>query len=822
MREQPFSRVFVKFWIWLNHSLYWQGKLRNKVLLMVLALTALPFVFFTILGIQKGASYIYEKTQSQNQVQVEQFAGFIDTCFENLVQNIQKALFAKPSQPLRDALWQLRGNSFYLLRVTLSNQQGMILTDTNSPNAMNTLTHAFIGKDYHNPAGPLQIGAMLYDPEFKAPTIPLRIPLASDHPNAQPLTVIIYPDLTVLADLVSRWSRTPAVEMILVDAEGRVLKHPRLLPGNPAYASKIRAYTRPGKRDSQPVERNDLHQPIFRSFAYCRALRCYIILEQKNDVIFQSVNHLRRILLTFLAGALLFSLCGGIWYVSRLVSPLEELEAGIQLLESGLLAEPIPVRSQDEIGRLTQTFNQMAQSLIARNEEIRGKNRKLSFFNEITRIINQSIDLNTILDKSLLKILQLMHASAAWIHVFDPHVKQLNLVAHSGLSERLAAHLEHPDGSDNIIIKTFVSGKPLLVRDVPQQLEHSGNSSLERVRDLLLVPLRSKKTILGVLAIGSRRKYFFHYQDLELLSRIGDELGIAVENALLYLELQLKIRELEDVNKDLQELDRFKNRILSNVSHELRTPITSIKTYVELFLCDKIGSLDTMQKEKLLIVQRNINHLLNLINDLLTLARIQDQKIQLKHMEMFVAQELVDVVIADTIEMARAKGLQMSRQGAAQPMLVRANRQKLQQVLQNLISNAIKFTEAGSITVDLKVLRGMTAPADGDSSEPRACDFVEVSVIDTGIGIPKKVWNKIFQRFYQVDSSSTRKYVGTGLGLAIVKEILEAHESEIHVESKIGQGSRFWFCLPVVNIREINKKPAAPSGTTPPATAPLT
>jgi len=536
----------------------------------------------------------------------------------------------------------------------------------------------------------------------------------------------------------------------------------------------------------------------------------FTILTLKNGASYMTMPRI----LIFLGGSVLFSLGGGMWFISRLVSPLEELEAGIQLLESGLLAEPIPVRSQDEIGRLTQTFNQMAQSLIARNEEIRGKNRKLSFFNEITRIINQSIDLHTILDKSLQKIIPLMHASAGWIHVFDPHRKQLNLLCHTGLSDRMAGMLAHLEGPENIIIKTFMAGKPVMIRDVFRHWETSVNSSLERIRDLLLVPLRSKKTVLGVLAVGSRRKYFFHYQDLELVGRIGDELGIAVENAMLYLELQLKIKELEEVNKDLQELDRFKNRILSNVSHELRTPITSIKTYVELFLSDKIGPLETLQKEKLRIVQRNINHLLNLINDLLTLARLQDQKNHLKHMEILYIQELVDAVVSDTVEMARGKGLQLARQGIQSPLMIRANRQKLQQVLHNLVSNAIKFTDAGAITLDIRLARGRTRSA-GEEAQGPETDLVEISVSDTGIGIPKKDQEKIFQRFYQVDSSSTRKYVGTGLGLAIVKEILEAHDSEIHVESRLGAGSRFWFSLPVVNAHEFKKEAPVDASSSP-------
>ena len=177
----------------------------------------------------------------------------------------------------------------------------------------------------------------------------------------------------------------------------------------------------------------------------------------------------------------------------------------------------------------------------------------------------------------------------------------------------------------------------------------------------------------------------------------------------------------------------------------MRTPITSIKTYVELFLSDRIGSLTEDQKDKLRIVSRNINNLLNLINDLLTLARIQDNKLLLKDMEVLAMQGLVDTVITDTIEIAKAKGLSLTREGVTAPVMVRVNRLKIIQVLQNLISNAIKFTEQGGIKIHLRVI---DAPA-GEYLETD--HLLEISVVDTGIGIPKKSLKKIFQRFYQVD-----------------------------------------------------------------------
>jgi signal transduction histidine kinase len=460
------------------------------------------------------------------------------------------------------------------------------------------------------------------------------------------------------------------------------------------------------------------------------------------------------------------------------------------------LTEPLPQHSQDEIGRLTHTFNQMTNTLGTRNLEIGQKNHELSFFNEITTIINQSLNLHTILEKSLHKILQLMRANTGWVYVFDPRNGKLNLVSHLGSpsSSRCLADLEL---SGNPIGAAFSSGRSCILRDVHELQEITDDLAMNKVKNLLLFTLRTQKHCLGIMAIGSHSKHFFHQCDLELLSRIGEEIGVSVENSRLYAELSLKIKELEVVNHDLQESDRLKNQILSNVSHELRTPITSIRTYIDLFLSDRIGNLDELQKDKLGIIKRNITHLMLLINNLLTQARFHDNHGRLKNMEMVNIHELMDQVIADTVEISQAKGLEIIRQGIQEPVVVRIRRHEIEQVLQNLISNAIKFTAKGTITLGLSVYRGRLPGSPVEQSEQ---ELLEISVQDTGIGIPRNSLNKIFQRFYQVDASSTRKYIGTGLGLAILKEIVEAHGSQICVESQVGAGSRFWFSLPVVNL----------------------
>jgi signal transduction histidine kinase/HAMP domain-containing protein len=790
------SSIWRRVRVWLN----WRQKLRTKLLLAIVLLCMLPLSILTFLTLRMGSSYVMLDATQENHQRALRLAERVDQHFVGKLDGVRKlsppevrAMTLSAGSRARYFAQLLRDNPD-LLSVTLFTRDGLRLDSGQREGALPALdawsrTVAMRQAD-------LEVGRFRYDPGMRQMTMTLSVPLSVENGQGYAYLLVLRFGMNgmvqeVLAPRIGPWDR-----IFLEDTDGDlVLRVPdpqgKGGEGPSGLSPRLTRFWDNSTFSVIPYL-NDAGHNVLGAFARCGTLGWGVYLECSAEVPYRRLAGIRLSVLTFSGLMMLFTLAAGVWFVARLVQPLEDLEAGIRLVSSGLMGDELPIRSQDEIGRLTQTFNQMTRMLAQRTEEIRTKTRELTFFNTITRIINQSVDLNRVLEDSLQKILHLMHGTVGLIYVFQPLVKQLKLLAHSGVSDQFYSAPGHPEFIQGPVRKVYAEGASQLLRD-PQR----GDPALDLVRteglqDLLLVPLRSKKTTLGVLAVGSRRRHSFHYRDLDLLSRVGDELGVAVENALLYDELQLKIKELQEANQDLQELDRFKTRFLSNISHELRTPITSIKSYVELFLGNKIGILDALQEEKLQIVRRNVNQLLNLINDLLTLSRSDDLKGYVLQPEPVVLQELVDQVIADTIELARAKSLQLARQGLTRPVLVRADREKLRQVLQNLVGNAIKFTEKGRITVEVAAQEG------GGASDPR----VRVSVTDTGIGIPAEEHGKIFQRFYQVDSSSTRKYVGSGLGLAIVKEILAAHHVAIQVESALGHGTRFSFTFPVLRAEQ--------------------
>ena len=236
---------------------------------------------------------------------------------------------------------------------------------------------------------------------------------------------------------------------------------------------------------------------------------------------------------------------------------------------------------------------------------------------------------------------------------------------------------------------------------------------------------------------------------------------------------------LQDITKD-RELDRMKTEFVSNVSHELRTPLTSIKSFSELILDD----LDTMdieiRKRFLGIIRDEAERLTRLISDILDL-----QRIQAKHMKWHMENIDVSQVIANSVsmfsELARMKRINLSCECRGELSLIYGDRDRLQQVLVNLISNAIRFSkENGQVRIDAQEIP----------------EGVLVSVSDKGIGIPMGKKERIFERFYQVDSSATKERGGTGLGLAISKDIIEHHGGRIWVESKVSEGCKFSFVIP--------------------------
>jgi signal transduction histidine kinase len=253
-----------------------------------------------------------------------------------------------------------------------------------------------------------------------------------------------------------------------------------------------------------------------------------------------------------------------------------------------------------------------------------------------------------------------------------------------------------------------------------------------------------------------------------------DELGTLAAN------LNRTTEELGRLYQQLEAASRHKSQFLASMSHELRTPLNAILGYTELIIDDIYGAVPDKIRDVLERVQQSGKHLLGLINAVLDLSKIEAGRLMLSLAD-YSMQEVVQTVFAAVESLAAEKRLALSISMPPDLPPGRGDEQRLSQVLLNLVGNAIKFTDAGEVSIQVTATDGVFT----------------VAVADTGPGIAEADQPKIFEEFQQADSSSTRKQGGTGLGLAIAKKIIEMHGGRIWVESHLGKGSTFWFTLPV-------------------------
>jgi signal transduction histidine kinase len=282
--------------------------------------------------------------------------------------------------------------------------------------------------------------------------------------------------------------------------------------------------------------------------------------------------------------------------------------------------------------------------------------------------------------------------------------------------------------------------------------------------------------------------------------------GMHIESVTAsYQELIEKNRRMEEQNERLKELDKMKSNFLATVSHELRTPLTSIIGYSEMLLEGMAGNLDPQQREYVQTIMEKGESLMKLITSILDLSRIEsgNLKLHLSDVDLYAATK---AGMSSVLPQANKKKVHLKTEMDPGLPRVTGDEDKVKQILINLLGNAVKFTpENGTVTLRVKNYFGARKHQRGGNDSTGAAalfaipeeDFVRLEVEDTGPGIPEDLLEKVFERFYQVDSSSTRAHGGTGLGLSIVKSFAEAHKGDVWVESNAGTGCRFVVLFPV-------------------------
>ena len=489
--------------------------------------------------------------------------------------------------------------------------------------------------------------------------------------------------------------------------------------------------------------------------------------------------------------------------------PLRQFEAALaqypQIGRSVIrsLCERIQHKDQDFLGQSTLAIER-ARLLT----DLRERNDALAALGEIARAVSASLDVDTTLRAVSAYAAQLTHSDSASLFLYDEAGDRSEVCAsHNTPQEYLqviaanqaagfAGAIQEPASGLSLVAKVVRERAPAQIPDAEAATHHPNRDVFLRwgYRALLGVPVLHGSQIVGAMCVRRKQAGEFSPREVELVTTFARQAAVAIINARLYSEIQEKASQLEVVS-------RHKSQFLASMSHELRTPLNAIIGFSEVLLDPDMGPFPQEEQQEFLgNILTSGRHLLRLINDILDLSKVEAGKMEL-HPEPVSLQEVAEGVLSTVKSLAAKKQLRVEGDVSADLLPAWADPPRLKQILYNLLSNAIKFTPAGGrVSVTARHVAGSRRATgergSGGEGTPAPQTFLEVSVTDTGIGIPGEHLERIFQEFEQVVDTAHPRQEGTGLGLPLVKKFVELHGGTIRATSTPGRGSTFVFTIP--------------------------
>lgn len=429
--------------------------------------------------------------------------------------------------------------------------------------------------------------------------------------------------------------------------------------------------------------------------------------------------------------------------------------------------------------------------------------------------LSESLDLNTVLTRLLDYLGQLVPYFQAKVILVQPDL-QLKIVAYRGLMDAADEFLDANillDFNENPLLRSlFINRQTITVNDTTTFPNWENSAGLGQGKSWMGVPLIAGGQVLGLFSLDHENGGFFTREYQNRAESLAAQAAVAIQNAELHervlrhaeeleigvaertLELAKRVSEVEALNKSSQELnaslkgalikaesaDRLKSAFLATMSHELRTPLNSIIGFTGILLQRMVGPLTPEQEKQLGMVQSSARHLLELINDVLDISKIEADQVKLAN-SVFNAADSIQRCVERIRPFAQKKELELITELSHADVMINSDLRRVEQILFNLLNNAVKFTEHGYVKVESRVENNM----------------LRTSITDTGIGIKPEDLQILFIPFQQIDSGISRQYEGTGLGLSICGRLINLLGGEVSVQSKPGIGSTFTFTLPL-------------------------
>ena len=538
--------------------------------------------------------------------------------------------------------------------------------------------------------------------------------------------------------------------------------------------------------------------------------------EQSNNlkfVIFSTlteVSDLRTSLLYILIivgiSGIILSLILTFLFTDKIRKHIRELSNATEITKEGKFKNRITFQSKDELGDLANAFNSMV-------DELDKKQKMEKDYSEFITLINQNPTLKEISEAALTKIIKACNfLIGALYHVEEKEIKLGSSYGWKGDSQF---------DRQNEFFGTVIKTKESLVINIENESPIISTGIVDvKINNILILPVLFNNKVISILVLGSVKKLTEEANDY--LEKINPQLAIGLINASALVQLENFVSELKKLNEDYlqqnekikkqnialvelhntlqekaneleiqkmkaEEATTLKSQFLANMSHELRTPMNSILGLTKVILDDV--SINKHNKERLEVVHNSGKRLMNLINEILDLSKIESGKMEINEGEVPI-NELINEIEAFAFPLINAKKLNYKTSCFIDiNTVIKSDRVKISQVIMNLLSNAIKFTNEGLIEFEI-------------SAEEEQLTF---KIKDTGIGISEENQNIIFEEFRQIDGTNARKYGGTGLGLSISQKISSLLNGKIELTSEPGKGTTFIFTIPF-NFIEVRKQ----------------
>jgi len=531
--------------------------------------------------------------------------------------------------------------------------------------------------------------------------------------------------------------------------------------------------------------------------------------KDKMKLAFSALKENQKTLINTLRTMTILSilLLGGVSLLlsQSITKPLKEVVKISNQFAEGREDVQIQVRSTDEVGVLGNAINDMIQKIVKSKQEIELQNWFKTGLTDLNDHLRGELDLATMTQNILNHLASFLSIQVGTIYLSENN-NRLKMIASYAYSRRehLANSFELGEG---LVGQAALEKKSILITHVPEDyvVVQSGLGEA-KPRYILVCPFLFENRVKGVIELGS----FQEITDVQMkfLEQALENIAVNINTAQSRQQLKKQKNDIEKKNQQLEAVQReierkaadleltskYKSEFLANMSHELRTPLNSMLILSKLIFDNKEGNLTTKQIEFAKTIHSSGSDLLNLINDSLDLSKVEAGKMDL-HLEDVDLRELAANIHRNFQYLAREKSLGFNIDfDDDTPTTIYTDRQRLEQIIKNLLSNAFKYTEKGMVRLNFR-----NANSDDqlfyDTQKLAATIAIQVS--DTGIGIAEEKQRLIFEAFQQADGSISRKYQGTGLGLSISRELSKLLEGEIHLQSTVGAGSSFTIFLPL-------------------------